>query len=120
MKILPALALSIEGALTALWLTRLLSTLAAYDGFVLALIAARSLAGALQLTSASWLLSHRLAAPTLAAASLVVSALLRVVEVGLRQSPSNLDPSFRWHFVIAYALYAAVMVVLLTRGRTSK
>ena len=115
-----AVPLLLEGALTVIWVTRLLSTLAVYGGLTLALIGVRGLVGAMQLTSGVWLLSNRLAAPTLAAASLVASALLLVVEVGLRQSPSNLDPTFRWQFVIAYALYAAVMIALLTRGRTSK
>lgn len=120
MRVLPALALLIEGALTVMWVTGLLSTLAVYRGPTLALIALRGLTGALQLTSGWWLLAGRLSAPALATVSVIASAVLTVVEVGFRQSPSNLDPTFRWPFVAVYGAYGALMVWLLTRGRGAK
>jgi hypothetical protein len=120
MTSLPALALLVEGALTVMWLTNLLSTLSVYRGVTFAFIALRGLVGAMQLTSGWWLLSKRPAAPALATASLAASAVLTVAEVGLRLAPSNLDPAFRWPFVTVYAVYAAFMVALLTRARRSK
>jgi hypothetical protein len=120
MTTLPAFALLIEGALTVLWLTGLLSTLVVYRWSTLGLIAIRALIGALQLTSGWWLLAGRMAAPALATTAVAASALLTVAEVGFRLSPSNLDPTFRWPFVAVYAAYCALMVRLLTRGRRAK
>jgi hypothetical protein len=120
LKKLPAACLLLEGALTVIWLTSLLSTLSVYSGLTLAVIAARGVVGALQLTSGWWLLAARLVAPALAIAAVVASALLTVVEVGLRLSPSNLDPTFRWPFVAVYLLYCALVIWLLTRGRAAK
>lgn len=110
-------ALFVEGALTVVWLTSLLSTLSVYRGVTLALIAARAAVGALQITSAWWLFDRRLSAPTIASASLLFSAILRLFEIGLRLSPGDLDPSFRWHAVVAYAAYATLMAWWLTRPR---
>jgi hypothetical protein len=120
MTTLPAFALLIEGALTVVWLTGLLSTLAVYRWSTLAVIAIRALIGALQLTSGWWLLAGRLAAPALATSALAASALLIVVELGLRLAPSNLDPAFRWPVVALYGVYATTMIWLLTRGQRAK
>ena len=120
MTTLPALALLIEAALTALWVTGLLSTLSVYDARTLAVIGARGFVGTLQLTSAWLLLAGRLPARTFAVAAFALSAILIVAELGARLSPSNLDPTFRWPIVALYSVYATTMIWLLTRGRGAK
>ena len=117
---LVAACLLVEGALTVMWLTSLLSTLAAYDFLTLTIIAARGLVGALQLTSGWLLLGERLPARIFASWAFALSAILLAVELGARLSPSNLDPTFRWPAVVLYSVYATTMIWLLTRGRAAK
>ena len=115
-----AACLFVEGTLTVLWLTSLLSTLSVYDARTLVVIGARGFVGTLQLTSAWMLLGGRLPARTFAVAAFALSAILIVAELGARLSPSNLDPTFRWPIVALYSVYATTMIWLLTRGRGAK
>lgn len=115
-----AACLFVEGALTVAWLTSLLSTIGVYDARTLAIIGARGVVGTLQLTSAWLLLGQRMPARVFASWAFVLSAILIVLEIGARLSPSNLDPTFRWTVVALYGVYATVMSLLLTRPRAAK
>jgi hypothetical protein len=97
-----------EGVTTLFWLVQLLSSLMWRDRASIAIVLARGVVGAMQLTSGWWLAMQRLAAPALARVSLLLSAGLITLEIGARLSPSDLDPTFRWPLVGAYWVYALV------------
>jgi hypothetical protein len=111
-----------EAALTIAWLTSLLSTMRVYGALTIVLMAARAVVGALQFVA--WVLLSRTtrgagtlppSAVPIARAAVSASAVLFVAEVGFRLSPSNLDPTFRWMYVLAYWLYAGVVLAVLAR-----
>lgn len=115
-----AACLFVEGTLTVAWLTSLLSTIGIYDATTQLVIGARGVVGTLQLTSAWLLMAGRLPARVFATWAFALSAILIVLELGARLSPSNLDPAFRWPVVAIYGVYALTMIWLLTRGRATK
>jgi hypothetical protein len=59
------------------------------------------------------LASRNASAPTLARWALGLSAALLALEIGFHLSPSNLDPTYRWPLVWAYAVYALVAIFVL-------
>ena len=106
---LAAYLLVIDALLTCVWLANQLPVLAAYDLPVLALIVARGFTAAALFMSGWLLLGGRPAAAAIARGALLVSAMLTTVEIGFRQTPSNLDPTFKWPVVVLYWLYAIVL-----------
>lgn len=109
MRIL-ALLLIAEGIWTLVWLTQLLSSLGWRDRSSVALILARGVVGAVELTIGWSLSSRRSAALSLARWVLPCSAVLLTIELGASMTPTDLDPSYRWPVVIAYWLYASAVV----------
>jgi hypothetical protein len=99
-----------EGVTTLAWLVQLMPSLGWRDRSSVAIVLARGVVGAMQLTSGWWLATGRQSAPAMARAALLVSAALITVELGARMSPTNLDPTFRWPIVGAYWIYAIAAV----------
>jgi hypothetical protein len=112
-----ALPLLFEGVLTVGWIATLLPTVRVYDAPVLAMVALRGVIGASQLAGGWLLLSDRPPGAAISRAAVAASSALFVAEIGLRLSPSNVDPGLRWPIVLAYSAYAALMIWLLTRVR---
>jgi hypothetical protein len=109
--------LMVEGASTALWMASRLSMLAAYGGFTLALMLARGLMGALQLTTGSLLWRRAPAGEAIAPAIFLTSAALYALELGLRLRPSSVYPGARWILVVGYGIYAVTCAGLILRRR---
>ena len=109
--------LMLEGASTALWITSRLSMLAAYGGLTLALMLARGLMGALQLTTGSLLWRRAPAGEAIAPAVFLTSAALYTLELGFRLRPSSVYPGARWILVGSYAAYAIACAVLVRYGK---
>ena len=116
MRFLLGLALVAESALTALWITGLLPTLAIYDGLTLVLMALRVGVALLEFAAGAMLLRRQEAGPLFARTALLVSAPLLTAELGFRLTPSNLFPDYRWPVVVAYWVYVGVAMVLLRAG----
>ena len=112
--------LMLEGASTALWITSRLSMLAAYGGLTLALMLARGLMGALQLTTGSLLWRRAPAGEAIVPAVFLTSAALYAVELGLRLRPSSVYPGARWILVVGYGIYAVTCAGLILRGRRQR
>lgn len=110
-----AALLILDGLGTAVRLMSLLPTLVVYGPVTLTLLAARALVALLQFTSGWMLWDDRPPARPIAIAALIASALLMIPEVGMRLAPSNLDPTFRWWAVGAYAIYAAAIGMWIRR-----
>jgi hypothetical protein len=110
--------LMVEGASTALWLTSRLSMLAAYGGLTLALMLARGLMGALQLTTGSLLWRRAPAGEAIAPAIFLTSAVLYALELGLRLRPSSVYPGARWILVVGYGIYAVTCAGWILRRRS--
>ncbi len=102
-----------EGVSTLFWLVMLLPSLGWRDRSSVAVIVVRGVIGALQLVSGWGLASRNASAPALARWALGISAALLALEIGFHLSPSNLDPTYRWPLVWAYAAYALVAIVIL-------
>lgn len=102
-----------EGVSTLFWLVTLLSSLWWRDRSSVVVIIARGVIGALQLVSGWGLASRSVSAPALARWALGLSAALLALEIGFHLSPSNLDPTYRWPLVWAYAVYALVAIIVL-------
>ena len=113
-----ALALALEVFMNVPWIGRILSMGVVYDGSVFAVVAIRAAVTALQ-TSAAWLLwQGQPAGRRFGQVAFVASAGVLVLEIGLRLAPSSLLPGLRWPLVGAYALYAALAVLMLREPRT--
>jgi hypothetical protein len=116
MRLILGLALVAESALTALWITGLLPTLAVYDGLTLTLMALRVLVALLEFAAGAMLLRRQEPARLFARVALLASAPLLTAELGFRLTPSNLFPDYRWPVVGAYWAYVVcALVVLLER-----
>jgi hypothetical protein len=104
-----------ESFLAALYLSQLISALPGHDASVIAVILARGGVGALQFT-AGWLLSARRATGIVVARWAIVGATAWVLlAVGFNLAPTDIYPWWRWQATGAYALYAAVMWLLIQR-----
>jgi hypothetical protein len=114
-----ALLLIAEGVWTLMWLTQLLSSLGWRDKSSVALILARGVVGAMQLTTGWGLAGKRPSALALARWVLLVSAVLFTVEIGWRLTPTDLDPTYRWPLVVAYWVYALVAFLFVRRALLS-
>ena len=114
---IPAALLILDGLGAAVRLTSLLPTLVVYGPLTLTLLAARALVAALQFTSGWMLWDDRPPARPIAIAALAASALLKIPEIGLRLAPTNIDPTFKWWAVAAYAVYAAAIAAWIERTR---
>ena len=102
--------LVVEGLTGALRLAGLLPTLQVYGPLTVGLLLIRGLISALQCTGGWWLAGGRPTAAPIIRAAMIASAVLTVLETGLRLTPSNLDPTFRWWVVAAYGVYAFSIV----------
>jgi hypothetical protein len=118
MRILGLLLIA-EGVWTLVWLTQLLSSLGWRDKSSVAVILARGVVGAVQLTTGWGLASRRPPALALARWVLAASAVLLTIEVGWRLTPTDLDPTYRWPFVVAYWIYALVAILFVRRALLS-
>jgi len=102
--------LVVEALNALLWAARIVSAAAAYDTVVLVMVLFRVLVSALQGVSA-WLLAGRaLPAVALARLAFALSAVLLVLEIGFRLSPSSVQPGLRLPIVAAYAAYALTCI----------
>jgi hypothetical protein len=117
MRAIVGLTLVAESALTALWLTGLLPTLAVYDGLTLALIVLRVIVALVEFAAGVMLLRRQAPGPLFARGALLVSAPLLTAEIGFRLTPSNLFPDYRWPVVAAYWVYAVVALLAVSLDR---
>ncbi len=114
-----AFLLIAEGVYTLFWLVQLLPSLGWRYALSVALIAARGVVGAMQLSTGWGLSSRRLSALSIAPWVLAASAALLTIELGGQLTPTNLDPTFRWPVVGAYWIYCAIAIWLLRRALLS-
>jgi hypothetical protein len=102
--------LVLEALNALLWAARIASAAAVYDTVVLIMVLLRVLVSALQGVSA-WLLAGRaLPAVALARFAFALSAVLLVLEIGFRLSPSSVQPGLRLPIVAAYVAYALTCI----------
>jgi hypothetical protein len=120
MRILVGLALIAESALTALWTTGLLPTLAVYDGVTLAFIAMRVIVALVEFAAGLMLLRRQAPARLFARVALLVSAPLLTADIGFHLTPSNLFPDYRWPVVAAYWVYVCVALWLVRGPKTGQ
>lgn len=107
------LVMMAEGLETGVDTAVLLPGIGVYDGPALALLTLRALVG-VALFSAGWILYGRREIPMrAAAATLVLSAALRTIELGARVTPTNLFPSYRWAAIGLYWGYALAAASVL-------
>ena len=108
----------IESLLAALYVSQLISALPGHDASVIAVILARGLVGALQFT-AGWLLAARRATGLVVARWAIVCAVAwELLAVGFNLAPTSVYPWFRWQVTGAYALYAGVLWLVISRLST--
>jgi multisubunit Na+/H+ antiporter MnhB subunit len=100
--------LGLEALYSAFWIARLLPSLAVRDSLTVLLVSIRGTVSAVELIAAWALLRRSPGGPLLAGAALGASAVLTVLETGWRLVPTNLDPTWRWGIVGAYAVYAVL------------
>jgi hypothetical protein len=115
LRLLPACFLFVEAFSTVSRLAALLPVLGVYGPVALVVLAARGLAGALQVTGAWLLFSGQPPAAPIARAALLLSAIVTTLETGFRLAPSNADPSLRWWLVAIYWAYAIGLAFVTTR-----
>lgn len=106
--------LALEAANAVLWAARIVSAAAAYDALVLGMVLLRVGVAALQGASAWMLVGRALPAVTFARLAFAASAVLLVLEIGSRLSPSSIQPGLRLPLVVAYVLYASSCLRALT------
>jgi hypothetical protein len=116
---LPGFLLIAEGVYTLFWLVQLLPSLGWRNGASVALIAARAIAGAIQLSTGWGLSSRRPSALSIAPWIFASSAALLTIELGGQLTPTNLDPTFRWPVVVAYWIYAGLTIGILRGSRAT-
>jgi hypothetical protein len=102
-----------EAGLTALRLGGLLTMLAVYDWPVLALSLVRGAVAMAQCAAGLMWLNHRPRAPAFARGSLLASASLLVLELGVGLAPRSVFPSYRWVVVGSYWIYALAVIGLI-------
>jgi hypothetical protein len=113
--------LLLEALSNALWVFNLAGSLGVRDATTVVLVAVRAAISLLQIGAFMLMLRGAHAGRQLGAMTLAGSAVLFVPEIGWRLAPTNTDPTTRWMLVGAYAVYAAVGIVVLTRsGRPSR
>jgi hypothetical protein len=110
--VLPTL-LMLEAAWWGVSIYTLLPSLPRRGALSISLIALRAAVSVAEFAAAWVLRIGRPFAVSLSRGVLAASAVLLVFEIGLRLAPSNLDPSFRWHVVAVYAVYAVVVSTIL-------
>ncbi|HXT71151.1 MAG TPA: hypothetical protein VN700_15415 [Vicinamibacterales bacterium] len=103
-----------EAMLGVLRLSSVLPQISFYDPVAIALIIARLFLGALQFTGGWLLASHRPAGPAIACWALIGGAAITVLDVGFRLAPSGIYSWYRWHYTIAYVVYAVIGVSILS------
>jgi hypothetical protein len=110
--------LLLEALTTALWMSSILSGLAARDGATILLILLRGGVAVLQLIGFMLLVRDAATGRRIAIWSLALSAALIAPELGWRLTPTNTDPTYRWPIVVGYWVYAtAAILILKKRGR---
>lgn len=114
MRVLSCLFIA-ESLFAALYLSQLISALPGHDASVIALILARGVVGALQFT-AGWLLGARRQTSFVVARSTIVCAMSwELLAVGFNLAPTSIYPWWRWQVTGAYALYAGVLWITLSK-----
>lgn len=113
------LLLTAEGVWTLFWFVQVLSSLGWRDRSSVALILARAVVAAMQLSTGWGLSSKRQSAPSIARWVLLLSACLLTIEMGWQMTPTNLDPTYRWPVVLGYWLYAGVAIWFLRKALLS-
>ena len=99
--------LILEAIQSALWIARLLPSLGVRDRTTVVLVGLRAVVSAVELVAGLQLRLNRMTGRPLARAALLASTALMTIEIGWRQVPTNLDPTYRWWIVGAYVVYAA-------------
>jgi hypothetical protein len=107
----------VEAVATAIWIAELLPSMTSRDLVVWTLVTLRGGVGVTEFSIGTTLGNARAAIPAAAPGVPIASALLAVVEIGFRLAPTNLDPTYRWWLVAAYATGASALALWLARQR---
>jgi uncharacterized membrane protein (DUF2068 family) len=110
-----ALVLGFEAFFGLQGLARFVEIAAAYDATVWLMAALRAVVTVLQGTAAWTLWRAMPPGPLFARAAIVSSAVVLTLEIGARLAPSSLPPGTRGPVIVAYWLYAAVVLLVLRR-----
>ena len=108
--------LVVDGLATALGVARVFSAGVYVDAAGGLLVAARVVAGALDLAAGGLVIRSRPPGAALAMLALVVSAALTTAEAGLGRAFSALEPAARWSVVAGAWIYALGWIWYLRRS----
>lgn len=119
-RLLLAVLLFGEAALTALWLAGRVTALPTYGVAALAVLGGRLVIAVLQSAAAFSLSQSSPLGARLASRAFLASAILLTLELGARIMPTSVFPSHRWFYVVGYWIYAGTAAVLseMVRRRT--
>ncbi|HWB29418.1 MAG TPA: hypothetical protein VG736_02870 [Vicinamibacterales bacterium] len=115
-----ALLLGIEALVGVQGLARFVEVAAAYDATVWMMAALRAVVTVLQGTAAWTLWRAMPPGPLFARVAVVSSAVVLTLEVGAHLAPSSLPPGTRGPVIVAYWVYAALVLLLLRRLSRSR
>ncbi len=115
-----ALLLGIEALVGVQGLARFVEVAAAYDATVWLMAALRAVVTVLQGTAAWTLWRAMPPGPLFARVAVVSSAVVLTLEVGAHLAPSSLPPGTRGPVIVAYWVYAALVLLLLRRLSRSR
>jgi uncharacterized membrane protein (DUF2068 family) len=110
-----ALLLGIEALVGLQGLARFVEIAAAYDATVWLMAALRGVVTVLQGTAAWTLWRAAPPGPLFARVAVVSSAVVLTLEIGAHLAPSSLPPGTRGPVIVAYWVYAAVVLLVLRR-----
>jgi hypothetical protein len=113
MRLVLAVLLLGEAALTAVWLAGRMPMLPVYDSLVLTMVGLRTAVATVQSTAGLMWVRRLPPAPLFTRWALLASAALLTLELGAGLSPTSMFPAFRWPAVAAYWVYAAGVIGLL-------
>lgn len=109
-----ATCLGLEALNNTFWAARIVSVAATYDWMVLGLVVLRIAVTATQFAGAAMLIGRALPAMVFARGAFLASAVLLVIEIGFGFAPTSIPPWLRTPVVLAYVVYAATCIALLT------
>ena len=115
MRMIVAVLLIGEAASTAMWIARILPVLAIYGGVVMVFVGLRAAVAALQCAAGLMALQRRPPAVFFAQWSLLLSAALLTLELGVGVTPTSVFPSYRWPIVGGYWVYVLLVVWALSK-----
>jgi hypothetical protein len=115
MRVVVGLMLMADAAVTEVWFAGHVPVIDTYDAVAVVIMIAAAIAGAVLFMTARLLLQRRPGAAVLGTASILASAVLTTLQLGCRLAPANVVPSLRGPLVVAYWIYAFLVIWCLRR-----